>query len=662
MIIGLFLRHIKAYKGINFIPIGHNYNFVSYIGENGVGKSSILEALDSFFNNKSYSINKSALSEITTQGNEPFIAPIFLIPKSKVSKKKKEFELLSNFFWSIEKVKLSPGVQGSMNEFFKLREKLKKDLYSSENYYLIVIGESFNQTSSKLSFASFFGELELLKELTDDNLNDCDDDKKQSIKNSIAENKDWKALLSAIKDLYSYVYIPVEIALESFTKIETDEMQKIFDKKLKDEILSALDSVSLVNADGINTKLELFVSEIEETLDNEYCYSTGQARNNTVTKSDLANKILETYFQKRNLHKIDGKIKKKVSELSAGEKRQALISIVHAFLKRDVEREKIIIIGIDEPENSLHTTLCYDQFEKLREVAKKSQVFITTHWYGFLPIVSEGFGHFLSCNDQAEITFDSYDLCDYRAKVKKNSDLSKNRMPNDFILKSTNDLVQSIFYSIANKKPYNWIICEGITEKIYFEFFFKEEIRKKKLRILPMGGAPKVIRLYEYLEVPINNEIKNYEGKFEGRIYCLIDTDQDRLKFDAISNSKNPNHLVIKRLSNKGSYQKTELLNLHDSNTHPAQIENSLNPLIFQKAILELKLKESYQIRTITEDVGNTDFIENFKNLDLRDYFKEEEGNNKIIFAKKYVEVMEKEQDQTKSTPSWIKEIKKFFK
>lgn len=50
MLIGLFLKHIKAYKGIKYIPMGSKYNFVSYIGENGVGKSSILEAIDSYFN------------------------------------------------------------------------------------------------------------------------------------------------------------------------------------------------------------------------------------------------------------------------------------------------------------------------------------------------------------------------------------------------------------------------------------------------------------------------------------------------------------------------------------------------------------------------------------------------------------------------------------
>ena len=35
MIIGLEVRHYKAYKGQNFIPIGNEHNFVAFTGENG---------------------------------------------------------------------------------------------------------------------------------------------------------------------------------------------------------------------------------------------------------------------------------------------------------------------------------------------------------------------------------------------------------------------------------------------------------------------------------------------------------------------------------------------------------------------------------------------------------------------------------------------------
>lgn len=76
--------------------------------------------------------------------------------------------------------------------------------------------------------------------------------------------------------------------------------------------------------------------------------------------TDLFEKILEVYFKIRVLNKGNSsnrKLSKKIRELSAGEKRQALINLVYAFLSDKNERDGYIIIGIDEPENSLHTSL-----------------------------------------------------------------------------------------------------------------------------------------------------------------------------------------------------------------------------------------------------------------------------------------------------------------
>ena len=66
MIIGLFLRSIKTYRQMYFIPVAFNNQnkMINYIGDNGVGKSSILEGLDSFFNKKEYNfIIKTLLSK-----------------------------------------------------------------------------------------------------------------------------------------------------------------------------------------------------------------------------------------------------------------------------------------------------------------------------------------------------------------------------------------------------------------------------------------------------------------------------------------------------------------------------------------------------------------------------------------------------------------------
>ena len=50
MILGIILRNFKIYKSITYIPISNGNRFCGLIGKNGIGKSSILEALDFYFN------------------------------------------------------------------------------------------------------------------------------------------------------------------------------------------------------------------------------------------------------------------------------------------------------------------------------------------------------------------------------------------------------------------------------------------------------------------------------------------------------------------------------------------------------------------------------------------------------------------------------------
>lgn len=536
---------------------------------------------------------------------------------------------------------------------------LKLEKYEQSTYYLLVVGEYKLDVSPKINFCSFHNEENFLMYFLDkDKTETAINNKKEKILEwkdqltKLLEQKDWRDFLLELKDLYSYVYLPVELDIESFTKIETNEMQKVFDKKLKDEIELALDTINLDKSEGINKKLESFITNIEGVLNHKYSYKTGKDRNNNITKSDLVNKIIEAYFQKRVLYKIEERIEKKVSELSAGEKRQALIELVYAFLKNNVERKNMIIIGIDEPENSLHTVLCYSQFEKLKEVSKNNQLLFTTHWYGFLPIISEGYCHFLNVNDK--INFESYDLYDYKAKSKQTKENSKGKLPYNFSLKSTNDLVQAIYYSLFGEIPYNWLIVEGVSEKIYFEYFFEQEIKNNKLRILPLGGQSKVSELYEYLELPIKNKETNVGGK----IWCLIDTDQITHKSHISDGYSN---LKIRRLSNMNTSAKTSLLTLKNSDSSTTDIEQSLNPVIFLKVIRELDDEEKFVDMSYVSEKGNTDFLKNFKNFGLEEYFKEDNGKNKILFAKKYIYFMSSEENEAALTPPWIKEIKDYF-
>lgn len=74
LIVGLLCRHYKIYQGINFIPIGDDYQnpFSLFIGNNAVGKSSVLESLNTFFNNANWNQTKN------TKIDEAFMHPYSL--------------------------------------------------------------------------------------------------------------------------------------------------------------------------------------------------------------------------------------------------------------------------------------------------------------------------------------------------------------------------------------------------------------------------------------------------------------------------------------------------------------------------------------------------------------------------------------------------------
>lgn len=349
-----------------------------------------------------------------------------------------------------------------------------------------------------------------------------------------------------------------------------------------------------------------------------------------------------------------------VSELSSGEKRKALIDVAYSFLVNNSDRESHIILAIDEPEASLHISACYDQFEKLISLSKSNhQIIVSTHWYGYLPIVINGSATSIMKNDQNDISFNFLNLYNYRESITQSRKKTKGPLPIDYNIKSYNDLVQSILFSLIREEPYNWIICEGLSEKIYFEEIFKEEVLLKNLRLLPLGSFKEVRKLYLNLLSPIKDPDYNIKGK----IICLIDTDEERVD---VPYEKNKN-LFFRRLLNSKSKKETELIDVSNNSTNPpTEIEDCLNPSIYFQVLLEFSL-EYEDLRILLENNEiNLGAANSFFCLDLRDseketlkkFFDDKEGYNKILFARKYVECMQKPLFSAIEHPSWIEEIK----
>lgn len=665
MLVGLFVRGIKVYQNINFIPFlvlddGHpiaKHNFISYIGANGSGKSSILEALDSFFNRvddiekKDYNINKNITASSYGDDKNPFVVPIFLIKKSKIQGDKniQLLEELSDYLWSVESniVNNSNQAKESYDKFFEMRNKLKK-MNFHKDYYLIALGERPVSNGVKnLAIDSVVFVREKFKN---------NDDENKTFR--FRDQEQFKSILENIKQLYSYVYLPVEANTQDFTKLETSEMQKLIGKKLKDEIQNILQSNKIVQK--INDQLNSLLLKVEEYL-KDYTYKQSNTKQQ-VKNYDLIPKIIEAYFETKYL-RTKSSPSRLVEELSAGEKRKALIAVISAFLENRNENEldKDVIIAVDEPENSLHTSLCYEQFEKLHKISAKAQVLITTHWYGFLPIINYGYAHFLTKDSSDKVSFDSYSLYDYRSQFKHSS-------TQDFRLKSNYDLVQSIYHSLIAHKSYNWLLVEGITDKLYLEAFLgKNKIQELNLKILPLGGQVNVKIIFELLRLPLQELGKDENAK--GKVFCLVDTDKLELKLYTDQDKDLPK-MIFRRLSHYNNDRKDDnddgnknvfLLHINCSYKVEADIEQCLNPEIFEETYKALRLQDRYGKIEVEFKKGNTNFVKNLKVIKLENFFKGNEGKNKLDFCRKYIEIFESKENKTEFVPKWINKIEKFF-
>src|SRR5699024_1305110 len=154
----------------------------------------------------------------------------------------------------------------------------------------------------------------------------------------------------------------------------------------------------------------------------------------------------------------------------------------------------------------------------------------------------------------------------------------KGQLPFGVQIKSKTDLVQSIISSLQADQPYNWLICEGSSEKIYFEYFLNDLIEKKNLRILPVGGNSGVRKFYNYLTTPISDSDLDISGK----VVCLIDTDKSRLDVDIDQSVKDK--IKFHRLITQD--EKISLVRADDKLVHPpTEIEDALNPVVFRRVL-----------------------------------------------------------------------------
>lgn len=637
-----------------------NENFSVFFGTNGIGKSSILEALDSIFNNRPWNINKFAQSH-GLKDNVPYIVPVFLIKKERLPDKKQadktakiKADKLNKYIWEVQGGDIS-GQSSGIGDFFVFRDQLK-NLFSPDEYFLLPIGINYDQSknydkSKKIFFGPFQYQDSFLKRWDIDPQKDLDSEKDYGQLDTDIQNY-FDGLFEYIFTQYSYIYIPSDIDVQNYTKLENQDMQKLMHKDIQDEIKNA---ITQANLDSINNSLHNFVKGIsEELVDYTYRKPGGGASN--IVMPDLISKIIDTYFSIRVLSKKNDDKYIPVSDLSSGEKRKALVDLAFAFLHKESKHEKKIILGIDEPEVSLHVSACFAQFEKLREIAERDhQVIITTHWYGFLPVTNAGYAHNVYESDNTAM-FSTYSLEKYQEEITLKKKHNKGELPFDISLKSINDLVQSIIASMRTDTPYSYIFCEGSSDSLYLKHYLSKYLDKEHLRILPLGGCGEITKLMQKLTSIIIDKTADIKGKILG----LIDTDVSLQKIEDIKELEN---FWFRRLLYNEEKNDIELISANSLIGSPVtQIEDTLDPEVFFETI---KQYQSNAVNSIINDNSYNklaqcthnivDFSDSGRKL-LKDFFKENE-TRKTEFAKKYIKLASKERK-----PKLFQDIIKLFK
>lgn len=638
MIIGTFLRYIKTYQGINYIPITDEDKFCGLVGNNGIGKSSVLEALDSFFNAKPWNFNTATKrsGKITTK---PQIVPIFLLDKNLFNGDILEkAKILNSVAISISEADVASTHKSHIKNFIKHRDQISQKI-NLENLLMIPLGIDYD---NRISISIFNTRLAV------EGLFDAEvDSSKMTL--TLEELNQFQPLLEKIKASVDYIYIPREIEPELFTKLETSEIQILMGETLT-HILS--ERVPQTKINEINASLNLFIDTLSQELE-VYSYRTPTDRQQNLRKNDVYNLIIQSFFSTRKLHKMQGDNWLEISSLSSGEKQKAIIDVAHSLLSKHRDSGANLIIGIDEPESSLHMSACFDQFDSLYDISRECmQVIFSSHWYGFLPIIESGSTTVISKDNNTHV-FDQINLANYREQIKQLSTESRGRLPYDIRLKSINDFIQSVITSAIGENPFNWIICEGSSERIYLRAYFKDLIESKRLRIVPVGGAKEIKRLYHHL----STSYEDFKDEITGKIILISDTDSELVNYEVKSYS----NLYCKRIVNCARSRTTKLVNIQANPVSPAtEIEDSLNGRLFFETLKtfsedypellgflsEITNEISHESSKIALDLRSSqwELIDQFFNTD----------NNKYLFSQRYIEKIGDDYE----VPTWILEIR----
>jgi predicted ATP-dependent endonuclease of OLD family len=370
----LKLENFRTYKEEIIFDFG---NLTTFVGKNDIGKSSILEALDIFFNEgkgpikiDSNDVNKFAKNE----GNEEIkISVIFDdLPDKIIIDSTNETNLRDEFLFNSD---------GYLEIIKKYPNGGKEKVYIKANH----------PTNPDCSDLLLKKNSDLKKILTDNNIS-CND----KTKNAVIRKAIWDHFrndlqlneieIDASKEDAKNIWEQLKNYLPLYALFQSDRKNSDGDNEIQDPLKEAVRQI-LSNED-IRNKFNEIAREVEDKLK--------EVSNRTLEKlremnPEVANSLNPVIPKAENLKwadvfksvSISGDENIPINKRGSGIKRLVLLNFFRAEAERRQQEKNVpnIIYAIEEPETSQHPKHQRMLIEAFKELsyAHNTQIILTTH-------------------------------------------------------------------------------------------------------------------------------------------------------------------------------------------------------------------------------------------------------------------------------------------
>lgn len=481
------LKNFRGYKDEVEIKID---DLVAFVGKNDIGKSTILEALDIFFNDKnaivkidSSDVNKLSLHD---EDKDIFISAVFSDLPQKIvidttHETSFEEEYLLNTDRRLEIVKKYPN-GGSVKIFIKANHPTNSEcsellLKKNRDYQRIIDSKgivcdncTINAVMRRAIWNHFSTDLQLQEILIDTSKDD-------------AKNI-WEKIQP---------YLPI------YTLFQSDRKNSDGDSEVQDPLKLAVQQV--LSEEGLRKEMEEIYKKVVERLNN---VSESTLAKLNEMNSDIASSLKPIIPSMESLKWADvfknvsicGDNDIPINKRGSGIKRLVLLNFFRAEAeRRRMENLQSIIYAIEEPETSQHYSHQKLLIQAFLELSKQdnTQIILTTH----------------SSTVVKELEFDNLRLIseNYSKKIVKEVD------PNGLPYPSLNEINYIAFGEITEEyhnELYGYIEAEKLIEE------YKKDKNKRKYNKILFNGNIKEedITLTEYIRNQIHHPENNKNTRY----------------------------------------------------------------------------------------------------------------------------------------------------